>query len=158
MSPEKDLTFISRRGSKRDRRLFVHGWRATDVPCFNGIRAIVVNDSPASREVISEYLTPWGIENAAVSSGAEALEMLKREPAGDEKQIVVLIDEQTPDMGALRLARAIKDQSGFKHSKVIMFSAEDGARNAGEAVDAWITKPCASVAPVQQSAGVIWKY
>jgi PAS domain S-box-containing protein len=114
---------------------------ATDVLCFNGIRAIVVNDSLASREVISQYLTPWGIKNAAVSSGAEALELLQREPPGDEKQVVVLIDEQTPDMGALRLARAIKDHPDIKHRKVIMFSAEDGARNAGEAVDAWITKP-----------------
>ena len=114
---------------------------ATDVPCFEGIRAIVVNDSSASREVISQYLTPWGIENSAVSNGAEALEMLQREPLGDDKQVVVLIDEQTPDMGALRLARAIKDHPDIKDRKVIMFSAEDGARNTGEAVDAWITKP-----------------
>lgn len=120
----------------------VRPWMAaTEVPCFNGIRAIVVNDSSASRQVISEYLTPWGIENAAVSSAAEALEMLQREPAGDEKQIVVLIDEQTPDMAALRLARAVKDHSKIKPRKVIMFSAEDGPRSAGEAVDAWITKP-----------------
>ena len=114
---------------------------ATDVPCFNGMRAIVVNDSPAIRKVISEYLTPWGIENATVSSGAEALELLKHEPACDEKQIVVLIDEQTPDMGALRLARAVKDHSEIQRRKVIMLSADDGARSAGEAVDAWITKP-----------------
>jgi two-component system, sensor histidine kinase and response regulator len=120
----------------------VRPWMAaTEVPCFIGMRAIVVNDSPASRRVISEYLTPWGIENAAVSSGAEALEMLQGEPAGDEKQIVVLIDEQTPDMGALRLAQAIKVHSNIKPRKVIMLSAEDGPRHAGDAVDAWITKP-----------------
>ena len=120
----------------------VRPWMAaTEVPCFNGMRAIVVNDSPASRRVISEYLTPWGIENAAVSSGAEALEMLQREPAGDDKQIVVLIDEQSPDMGALKLAHAIKEHSNIKQRKVIMFSAEDGPRSAAESVDAWITKP-----------------
>jgi two-component system sensor histidine kinase/response regulator len=120
----------------------VRPWMAaTDVSCFSGMRAIVVNDSPASRQVISEYLTPWGIQNAAVSSGAEALAMLQQQPPGDDNQIVVLIDEQTPDMGALNLARAIKDHAGIKHRKVIMFSTEDGARNAGEAVDAWITKP-----------------
>ncbi len=120
----------------------VRPWMAaTEVPCFDGMRAIVVNDSPASRRVISEYLTPWGIENEAVSSGAEALEMLQREAAGDEKQLVVLIDEQTPDMGALRLARAIKDHPNVRPRKVIMFSAEDGPRSAGAPVDAWITKP-----------------
>jgi len=120
----------------------VRPWMAaTDVPCFNRMRAIIVNDSPSSRRVISEYLTPWGIENAAVSSGAEALAMLQGEPPGDDNQIVVLIDDQTPDMGALELARAIKDRADIKHPKVIMLSTEDGARDAGEAVDAWITKP-----------------
>jgi two-component system sensor histidine kinase/response regulator len=124
----------------------VRPWMATtDVPCFSGMRAIVVNDSPASRRVISEYLTPWGIENTSVSSGAEALTMLQQQP-GNDNQIVVLIDEQTPDMGALNLARAIKDHAGkdhvaIKQRKVIMFSTDDGARDAGEAVDAWITKP-----------------
>ncbi len=130
----------------------VRPWMATtDVPCFSGMRAIVVNDSPASRRVISEYLTPWGIENTSVSSGAEALAMLQQQPPGDDNQIVVLIDEQTPDMGALNLARAIKnhadkdhadkDHADIKRRKVIMFSTEDGARDAGESVDAWITKP-----------------
>jgi two-component system sensor histidine kinase/response regulator len=111
------------------------------VSCFNGMRAVVVNDSPASRQVISQYLSSWGIQNVAVGSGAEALELLKGEIAGDKGQIVFLIDEQTPDVGALRLARAIKDHCGAEHCKVIMFSAESGGRSASEAVDAWITKP-----------------
>jgi two-component system, sensor histidine kinase and response regulator len=117
-------------------------WMASAaVSCFSGIRAIVITDSPATRQVVSEYLSSWGAENAAVSTGAEALEMLRLQSAGDEKQIVVLIDEQTPETGALRLARAIKQQCGAAHCKVIMFRAEDGARSAGEAMDAWITKP-----------------
>ena len=114
---------------------------ATAASCFNGIRALIVNDSPASRQVISEYLSSWGIENVAVGSGAEALDILKQARAGDEKQIVALIDEQISGVSALGLARAIKEHSDIKHSKVIMFSAESAARNATEVVDAWITKP-----------------
>ena len=113
----------------------------TALSCFNGMRAIIVNDSPASRRVIAQYLSSWGVENAAVGSGAEALEMLRREPTGDMGHIVILIDEQTADMGSLRLARAIKDHCGAEHCKVIMFSAESGGRSASDAVDAWITKP-----------------
>ncbi len=120
----------------------VHPWMNTSaISGFNGMLAIVVNDSPASREAISEYLSSWGIENVAVGSGAEALEMLQRKPAGGNGQIVALIDEQTPDMGALRLARAIKERCGKELSKVIMFSAESAGRTASEAVDAWIIKP-----------------
>lgn len=120
----------------------VHPWMsASAVSCFKGTRAIVVNDNPASRQIVADYLSSWGVSTVAVGSGAEALAMLKREPAAGEKQIVTLIDEQTPDMGALKLARAIKEHRTGRRSSVIMFSTEDGARNAGGAVDAWITKP-----------------
>ena len=120
----------------------VHPWmNATAISSLGGVRAITVHDSPASREIISDYLSSWGIEHWAVSNATEVLEILKREAIRDPKQFVVLIDEQTPDMGALRLARAIKQSWGNVHCKVIMFSADSGAHNAGEAVDAWITKP-----------------
>ena len=119
----------------------VRPWMAPSaVSCFHGMSALVVNDCPASRQVISEYLSSWGIKNVTVGSGDEALNILKRKKAGDG-QIVVLIDEQTPDMGALRLARSIKRHCVKEQSKVIMLSAESGARNADESVDAWITKP-----------------
>jgi two-component system, sensor histidine kinase and response regulator len=122
--------------------MIVRSWMAAAARSyFSEMRAIVVNDGPASRQIISDYLSSWGIENLAVGSGGEALKASKTPLGSDDKQIVALIDEQTPDMGAIRLARAIKDRSGVKPNKVIMFSAESGPRNATEAVDAWITKP-----------------
>ena len=77
----------------------------------------------------------------AVGGGAEALDILEQTRAGDEKQIVVLIDEQISGLGALGFARAVKEDPDIKHSKAIMFSAESAAWNATEVVDAWITKP-----------------
>jgi two-component system sensor histidine kinase/response regulator len=120
----------------------VHPWmNPTALSSLGGVRAIAVHDSPASRGIISDYLSSWGIEHSTVGNAAEALEILKREADRDPRQLVLLIDEQTPDMGALRLARAIKEDWGKEHCKVIMLSADSGAHNASEAVDAWITKP-----------------
>ena len=114
---------------------------ATAASCLSAMRALVINDNPASRQVISEYLSAWGIEDVAVGSGTEALDILEQTRAADGKQIVVLIDEQVSGVGALCLARAIKEHPDFKHSKVIVFSAKSAAKNATEVVDAWITKP-----------------
>jgi PAS domain S-box-containing protein len=114
---------------------------ATASSCFNGIRALIVNESPASRQVICEYLSSWGIEIVAAGSGAEALDILKLARGGGEKQIVVLIDEQISGVSALGLARAVKEHSDIKHGKVIMLSAQSAVSNATEVVDAWITKP-----------------
>jgi CheY-like chemotaxis protein len=114
---------------------------ATATSCFNGIRALIVHDSPASRQVISEYLSSWGIENVAVASGAKTSDILKLARAGDGKQTVVLIDEQLSAMSALGLARAVKEHFDIKHAKVIMLSAQSAVSKATEMTDAWILKP-----------------
>jgi len=120
----------------------VHPWMtAAGISCFKKMRAVIVNDNPASRQIVAEYLSSWGVENVAVGSGAEALDILKDVRHDDGKKMVVLIDEQTPDMGAHRLARAIKDRLDAKFCKVIVFSAESASANRAEAADAWITKP-----------------
>src|ERR1019366_2993119 len=84
---------------------------ATATSCFNGIRALIVNDSISSRQILSEYLSSWGIENATVGSGAEALDILKLARAADEKQIVALIDEQISGLSALGPSPAINGSS-----------------------------------------------
>jgi len=140
-APEKGSNFHFTARLEKGLEIVRPWMSATAASCFNGMRALIVNDNPASRQVISEYLSSWGIENVAVGSGAEALDILEQTRAGDEKQIVVLIDEQISGLGALGFARAIKEDPDIKHSKAIMLSAESAAWNATEVVDAWITKP-----------------
>ena len=117
---------------------------ASALSCFKTMRAIVVNESPALRRVISDYLSSWGVEHAAVGSGAEAIAMLKRRPAGGHDQIkfIALLDEHTPAIGAIGLARAIKDQCGSERCKVIMLGTEREARPAADGVDRWLTSRC----------------
>jgi CheY-like chemotaxis protein len=105
------------------------------------MRAMVVSGSRASRQVITEYLASWGIENVALSSGAEALDALKPASDADDKQIIILIDEQTCGMDPLHLAREIKNHFGAKPNKVIMFGAGSAMKDVTAAVDAWIAKP-----------------
>jgi two-component system sensor histidine kinase/response regulator len=119
----------------------VHPWMSTTaISCFSGVRALIVNESPAIRQVVSEYLASWGIESAVVETGSDALDIMKRARAGDHKQIVALLDEQTSGGDAHKLARAIKDHSAV-NPKVIMFSAQGRAIDPSAAVDLWITKP-----------------
>ncbi len=114
---------------------------STAISCFSEMRAVIVSDSPASRQAISDYLSSWGIENAAVGGGNEVLDIVKLAGQHDHKQIIVLIDEQTRGIDALQLAHEIKDRVDARHDKVIMLSAETAAKNVNPAVDAWITKP-----------------
>jgi len=114
---------------------------ATTGSCLSGVKALIVDDVPGGRHGISEYLSSWRIENVAVADEAKALDFLKQARNGDEKRVVILIDEQASGIDALRLARAIKDQFDINRNKVIMFSTESAVQNRTGVVDAWITKP-----------------
>ena len=119
----------------------VHPWMsASAISCFSGVRALIVNESPAIRQVISEYLSSWGIDSVVVETGSDALDIMKLARAGDQKQIVALLDDQASGMDAHKLARAIKEHSAVD-PKVIMFSAQGGAKDSTTVVDLWITKP-----------------
>ncbi len=119
----------------------VHPWMsASAISCFKAMRTMVVSESGACRKVIADYLLSWGVSDVAVGSRAEVPEMLSRDPAGNEEQIIAFVDEQRSDLESLWVARAIKDHCGKDHCKVIMFSA-GGVRSATDGVDAWITKP-----------------
>jgi len=119
----------------------IHPWMtATAASCLSTILAIIVNDSPARTRVVGQYLSKWGVENEAVESGADVLEMLKRKSV-THKQIVVLIDQEAPAISAIRLARAIKDGVDGKNHKVIVFSLPSGVTKSIREIDAWISKP-----------------
>jgi PAS domain S-box-containing protein len=140
-APGKGSTFHFTARLRKGSRI-VRPW--TDpaaVSCFSGVRALIVNDSPASRQALAGYLSSWGIENAAASSEAELLDNLKARRRGDSRRIVVFIDEQAAGIDALRLARAIKDRGEIDDIKVIVLSAENVVKNVTGVVDAWITKP-----------------
>jgi two-component system sensor histidine kinase/response regulator len=109
--------------------------------CFSGVKALIVGDVPGGRDGIPEYLSSWGIENAAVADEAETLDFLMRRGADDEQQVVIFIDEHASGIHALRLARAIKDHCDINRNKVVMFCAESTVQSRTDGVDAWITKP-----------------
>ncbi len=119
----------------------VHPWMsASAILCFKAMRTMVVSDSAACRQVIGDYLLSWGVSNVTVGSRAEVPEMLNRDPAGNQEQLIALVDEQASDLESLSMARSIKQHCGKEHCKVIMFGA-GGVRSATDEVDAWITKP-----------------
>ena len=48
---------------------------------LTGIRALIVDDNDASREVLHQYLRSWKMQPQKAAEGAEALELLRRAPA-----------------------------------------------------------------------------
>jgi CheY-like chemotaxis protein len=108
------------------------------------LRVLVVDDNATNRNILQLQLANLQIRSDAVPGGIEALEMLRREAAGDPFPLAI-IDMQMPGMDGMTLARAIKADPAIAATRLVILSslgdhiAAGTLRNAG--VEEYIVKP-----------------
>ena len=104
-------------------------------------RVLVVEDSQAQREMISELLKGMGLKVSQACDGLEALEKIQ---AGNYPDLVVL-DIIMPRMNGYELCRRLKSDAKTQKMVVVMCSAkkEEFDRYWGmkQGADAYIAKP-----------------
>ena len=119
-------------------------WETCDA--FRRMRALVVDDNATSRHILGQYLNGWGIAHMTVSSGKEALEIIRNVSGPQALYDLAIIDGEMPEMAGFELARAIRADSRLARIKIIMLTSmgqdERGLASdvAGE-LDGSITKP-----------------
>ncbi len=75
---------------------------------FAGLRVVVADDNPDSRETLLNHMAPWGLRISAVGSGAELLAVVRdAQSEGDPFQLA-LVDHPLNDSDGLTIARAIQ--------------------------------------------------
>lgn len=119
-------------------------WEACDA--FRRMRAIVVDDNATSRHILDQYLNGWGIAHVTVSSGKEALEIIRNVSVPQALYDLAIIDGQMPEMAGFELVRAIRADSRLARIKIIMLTSmgQDErwlASDAAGELDGSITKP-----------------
>ncbi len=103
-------------------------------------RILVVDDDPASRELIRVALTLEGLEIVTVEGGVAALEHLRREPVD-----VVLLDRMMPGMDGIKVLQAIRADPDLTLVPVILVTALHDPAATIEGLDHgandYVTKP-----------------
>jgi len=109
---------------------------------LRSVRALVVDDSPASRLALEDYLLGWGMDVALADSGAAALHAARSAAAEGRFFRIALVDMHMPAMNGLELAAAMAaDPATSRTATVILATSElsGGPRLAG--VAAQLIKP-----------------
>jgi two-component system sensor histidine kinase/response regulator len=88
-----------------------------------GIRALIVDENPASRAVLERQLAAWRITSKGASA-TEALPQLRRAAAGGYAYNVVLLDMELPRTSGLALAAAIHAEPALTSSRLLLLSTE----------------------------------
>lgn len=105
---------------------------------FSNIHTLVVDDTPAHREILSDLLGSSGCTISLASTGREGIERWQ-----SEKYDLILLDLRLPDMGGIDILKQLKRHADCPPVFIISANAfEDDRRMALDAgADEFIPKP-----------------
>ncbi len=105
-------------------------------------RALIVDDSRATRSALRRILSSLGIDCVEAEHGQHALEELE---ANDGDFAFVLVDWNMPIMDGFHLIKAIRAERQYASLPIVMVSAEIDQRQIARALmagaDEYIMKP-----------------
>ncbi|HRX71726.1 MAG TPA: response regulator, partial [Candidatus Competibacteraceae bacterium] len=120
-------------------------WRPVLPALLNSLRALVVDDNAAARDILTEALTSLTLRVNAVASGAEALAEIQAADQSDPYRIA-FVDWKMPAMDGIETSQRIKqDETLTAPPRVVMVTAfgreEVCAHAAAVGVDGFLIKP-----------------
>ncbi len=88
-----------------------------------GLRALVVDDAPDARKIMSEQLEGIGLRAASVSSGAGAQELIRQAELAGDPFALVLIDWKMPGQDGLATAQQVQSMGLGQPPLMVLVSA-----------------------------------
>ncbi len=120
-------------------------------------RILVVDDTPANREILDEHLRTWGALPTVAASAQEALLLLGTTLDSSQPFDLAILDLHMPDMDGLALAKAIRTDPRLAGLPLLMLTSVGYDASAPDAphVNAWVTKPIRSMLFRQALLGLL---
>jgi CheY-like chemotaxis protein len=104
----------------------------------NNTKLLIVDDNEGVRHLVSRWLERAGFEVREAKDGAEAVEMVKKDPPD-----IILADIRMPKIDGIELARIIKND--YPTIKIILMTAYSSPQTIAQArregVDDYLEKP-----------------
>ncbi|MDQ6975897.1 MAG: response regulator [Mariprofundaceae bacterium] len=112
---------------------------------MKGLRALIVDDHAASREVLLGLMDSLGFQSGEACSGAEAIQKLESANENDPYQLV-LMDWKMPGMDGLEAGRYIKQQMNLTSIPTMLIVTAHGQESLKEesersGFDGYLLKP-----------------
>jgi two-component system sensor histidine kinase/response regulator len=112
---------------------------------LRGMKVLVVDDNPASREILEEMLKLWEMTSTSVEDGDEALEQLSFARDAGSPYGLMLTDMYMPKMSGFDLVERIRQRPQLATTMIMMLTSAghrgDAARCQELGVAAYLPKP-----------------
>jgi two-component system sensor histidine kinase/response regulator len=110
-----------------------------------GVRALIVDDDAMSREILSRYLSSWGVHVVAASAAQAGLAILEKAAAHGSPCDIAIIDLRMPEINGMQFADRILSLPQLAKTRLVLVTAYDGPAQGQAAIragfSAYLTKP-----------------
>ena len=106
------------------------------LPRLDGVRVLVVDDSPTHLDILTTQLAGWGMAVTSVESGDQALRAMHGALSAGAPFDLAIVDRQMPLMDGLQLVQAIQASQALAKTPLVMLGSSYAAGTAGEAEQA----------------------
>ncbi|WP_432695185.1 response regulator [Marinobacterium sp. YM272] len=113
-------------------------------PDLRGLPVLIVDDSPAAREIIKQAAESLTFDPVIAASGPEALELISKHDERGYPFSIVYLDWKMPRMDGIEMNNTLRKLSLKAPPKVIMTTSYDTnemLRKVGNSVDGVLAKP-----------------
>jgi PAS domain S-box-containing protein len=126
---------------------------------LDGVKALVVQDNPASRQILGRQLQGFGLVVDEVGDGASALEKLRMAAGTPQPYRLVILDYYLSDSDGEQLGKAIQSESMLNELSLVLLTSVgekgDAQRFKELGFDAYLTKPVRADTLQRALAGVL---
>ena len=95
------------------------------VPLLQDKRVLVVDDNATNRRIVLHYVRAQGLTVTAVSSGPEALTVLREAARNGSPFHLAVVDYQMPEMDGVMLAQTIHEDPALRGVRMVMLTSLD---------------------------------
>ncbi|MEK9142567.1 MAG: ATP-binding protein, partial [Nitrospirota bacterium] len=114
-------------------------------PALAGVRVCAAVNHPATRRLVTRYLSHWGIVPRMAATEAEFLELVMTELATDERRVIALVDETFADTTDTQLLEALASDSALQEIRILRLVSFIRRADVGQHLDGThthlVTKP-----------------
>ncbi|RQW88496.1 MAG: response regulator [Geobacter sp.] len=112
---------------------------------FHGRRALIVDSSPITSRVLSDFLKKWGISTCQVQNATQALDFLQQSSSDSRLPDFLLADGQMPEGDAWQLFHKVRSTAAFDPIRCIIMSelgvSDDPVKCRELQIDGYLPKP-----------------
>ncbi|ODT22480.1 MAG: hybrid sensor histidine kinase/response regulator [Kaistia sp. SCN 65-12] len=128
---------------------------AVQIEALRGLRVLIVDDNPASREILHNLFESWSVQADLVASGTEAIAFLEAANEAGTSYDLMLIDWKMPGMDGIEAVEAMQASEKLTRLPTIMmvsaYAREEAMAEARQAgISAFLVKPIDSGLLLQQ--------